>query len=268
MRDRAPVPPLFSLGVLFLLASAGSTSAASSVAPTAPGSASIALPPHAGAPPVGDVRLSLVELMLQERFPAALALTEQALAMPADQRPPGLQYLHAHLLEKEGRQQEAADAFGAAMAALPVLRPYARYRLALSQARLGHPEVAAGLLATVLGDHPPAVLTAPAIRLLRGAIGAGGDCRVLAASIPTGSPNLGRRQLEPPRRRARQRPAAGAVGMPCSRPTCRRRGARGGGAPRPVAASAERDERRNILIGGVNAHRELRARTAEPAWPR
>jgi soluble lytic murein transglycosylase-like protein/TolA-binding protein len=143
-----------------------------------------------------DVRIEIVGFLLQDDVGKALLSTDRALRLPAAEQPPGLHYLRAHLLELEGRQQEAADEFARAMSAYPALTPYARYRLAVGQARLGHPEVAAGLLATMLGDHPPPSLAAPALRLLRGAIGAGGDCRLLHGIQPRSFAAPERRQLE------------------------------------------------------------------------
>ncbi|MEO8503776.1 MAG: lytic transglycosylase domain-containing protein [Acidobacteriota bacterium] len=272
MSERSPVSPLFRIGLVLLLATLTELGVANSAAAAAPGPASVAPPTRPAGPPVGDVRISLVELMLQERFPAALALTEQALAMSVDRRPPGLQYLHAHLLEKEGRQQEAADAFGAAMTALPVLRPYARYRLALGQARLGHPEVAAGLLATMLGDHPPAVLTAPALRLLRGAIGAGGDCRVLRGIDTHGFAEPERRQLELATAdcewRGTQRPAASARWNALLEANVLDDAAREAAERLAELPANERNQRCDILIGlALNAHREFERsnRFLEPA---
>lgn len=162
------------------------------------GSRLLAAPPapRPAASTATDVRIAIVEQMLDDDVAGALRLTERALRLPLAEQPPALPYLHAHLLEQEGRAQEAADAFAGAMARYPALTPYARYRLALTQARLGHPEVVAGLVATLLGDRPPAPLTAPALRLLRGAIAAGGDCRVLRGiQTRTFSPP-DRRQLE------------------------------------------------------------------------
>ena len=151
-------------------------------------------PAAVGARP--DQRIEIVGFLLQDEVSKALLATERALRLPTAEQPPGLHYLRAHLLELEGRQQESADEFARAMAAYPALTPYARYRLALGQARLGHPEVAAGLLATLLGDRPPPPLAAPALRLLRGAIGAGGDCRLLRGLQPRAFATPERRQLE------------------------------------------------------------------------
>jgi hypothetical protein len=197
MPRRARTAPAVRLAALALAASAGAA-LAEAAKPAKPAAAAKAKPAPAAivAPAKPDVRIPIVEALLGDHEAKALALTDAALHLPAAEQPPGLLYLRAHLLENEGRPQEAADAFAGAMSAYPALTPYARYRLALAQARLGHPEVAAGLLATLLGDRPPPLLTAPALRLLRGAIGAGGDCRVLRGLEPRAFGTPERRQLE------------------------------------------------------------------------
>lgn len=127
-----------------------------------------------------DPRMELVELQLEQRHAAALARLEQLIE---EDRPRadrlGLHYLHGHLLEGLGRQSEAEEAFAATLAGSPGLSAYGRFRLAASQARAGHPEVAAGLLATLLGNDPPQPLIREATRLLARSLELGGDCRLL-----------------------------------------------------------------------------------------
>ena len=127
-----------------------------------------------------DPRVPLVELQLEGRHAAALAQVE-ALIEQEPQRADelGLHYLHGHLLEALGRQSAAEEAFASTLAGTPALSAYGRYRLATSQARTGHPEVTAGLLATLLGSNPPEALIGDATRLLVRSLELGGDCRLL-----------------------------------------------------------------------------------------
>ncbi len=132
----------------------------------------------AGAEP--DPRARLVELQLEHRYAAALTQLEELIEEDSQQAAElGLHYLHGHLLEALGRQSAAEEAFAATLASTPALSAYSRYRLATSQARTGHPEVAAGLLATLLGDNPPEPLIGDATRLLVRSLELGGDCRLL-----------------------------------------------------------------------------------------
>lgn len=127
-----------------------------------------------------DPRPALVELQLEGRHAAALTHLEGVIEDdPARAGELGLHYLHGHLLESLGRQSEAEEAFAATLGTTPALNDYGRYRLASSQARTGHPEVAAGLLATLLGGNPPEALVADATRLLVRSLERGGDCRLL-----------------------------------------------------------------------------------------
>jgi soluble lytic murein transglycosylase len=137
-------------------------------------------PPVSGAspPPYPGPLVPILEHELAGRLAEALRASAAAAADPAALRL-GLDYLRGDLLERLGRHREAADAFAAAMVTAPGLSAWARHRLALAQVRLGHPEVAAGLVATLLGAEPPAELVAPASRLLRSTLAAGGDCRLL-----------------------------------------------------------------------------------------
>ena len=78
----------------------------------------------------------------------------------------------------------------------PSLSGYSRYRLAVNQYRMGHPEVAAGLLATLLGRDPPPPLIPAASRLLERCLKAGGDCRLLTNLDAWGLPAAERRGLQ------------------------------------------------------------------------
>ncbi len=127
-----------------------------------------------------DPRVPIAELQLEGRPAQALVRVETALRDEPDAAGKlGFHYLRGHLLEQLERRDAAQRAFSQAMHALPQLTSYSRYRLALNQFRLNHPEVAAGLLAQVLTDRPPQPLARPATELLVRALEAGGDCRLL-----------------------------------------------------------------------------------------
>jgi soluble lytic murein transglycosylase len=140
-----------------------------------------------------DPRPSLVALELANRNREALARAQQEAAdRPAAARQIGLDYLRGHLLDLLGRPGDAGEAFAAAINATPRLAFYSRYRLAVDQEQLGHPEVAAGLIATAASAEPASPLLPEAIRLLSRTLGRGGDCRLLRAQRP--------RQLPAPER--------------------------------------------------------------------
>lgn len=144
------------------------------------GLAAVLLVAGCAGPASADPRIALVELQLSHDHAAALHLIDRVLAEdPARGRELGLYYLRGHLLQLMDRRQEALEAFAATMSATPELGAYSRYRLALEQESLGHPEVAAGLVATLLRSSPPRSLVGPAVRLLRRTVLDGGDCRVL-----------------------------------------------------------------------------------------
>ena len=129
-----------------------------------------------------DPRIPLVEQQVERNHQAALLAVEQALQDdPQAARRFGLDYLRGHLLLLLDRRKEAHQAFAASMGATPALEAYSRYRLAREEAELGNPEVAAGLVATLLGSSPPRALVGPAMRLLQRTIADGGDCRLLAS---------------------------------------------------------------------------------------
>ena len=127
-----------------------------------------------------DPRPALVDLQLQGLREDALTRTDEAeVADPEAAQRWGLDYLRGHLLEALHHEDDAPAAFVAAMLSTPQLASYGRYRLALNQYRMGHPEVAAGLLANLLANRPPPALTAPAVRYLADSLTLGGDCRLL-----------------------------------------------------------------------------------------
>lgn len=145
-----------------------------------------------------DLRLVATGLILAERPQEALTTLEKALqADPDKSRGLGLDYFRGRLLERLGRDREAAEAFAESLSSgLPALRAHSRLRLAETQARLGHPEVAAGLVATLLGSEPPSELLEPAIRLLRDSLADGGDCRVAPVGLGRTFPSGWRRRLD------------------------------------------------------------------------
>ncbi|MEM8931271.1 MAG: hypothetical protein AAGE94_08845, partial [Acidobacteriota bacterium] len=127
-----------------------------------------------------DPRVPLVEQHLGRDLQGALtALDAEIAADPQRARALGLLYLRGHLLLRLDRRVEALQAFADSMVATPSLAPWARLRLADEQAAADHPEVAAGLVATLLGANPPRSLIPPAIELLEQTLADGGDCRLL-----------------------------------------------------------------------------------------
>ncbi len=164
---------------------------------------------------MADPRIPLVDQQVERQHLEALAAVERVLSEdPATARRLGLEYLRGHLLLILDRRQEASAAFAASMGATPELEAYSRFRLAREQEAQGRPEVAAGLVATLLGSNPPRSLVEPAMRLLERTISKGGDCRLLT--------NLNQQRFS---RRNRRR-------LALARADCR---ARGGD---PVAAEA------------------------------
>lgn len=134
----------------------------------------LALLQPAAAPAEPALALRLVELRLAARHADALRLLEQnAGAVGGD---PVLGFARGDLLERTGRLEEAHDSFVELLAT--DLAPFARFRLARLQQTLGHPEVAAGLLATLLATRPPVPLAEPAADLFADALAEGGDCRL------------------------------------------------------------------------------------------
>jgi soluble lytic murein transglycosylase len=145
---------------------------------------------------VADPRSSLVELQVQGRQQEALARVDRELAEhPAQAYAWGLDYLRGHLLIRLGRRDEAVEAFNAALGNTPRLAFYAYYHFALAQERAGHPEVAAGLIATAIKNEPAPPLIGDAVVLLARTLERGGDCRVLQGVAPEKIPAPARRRL-------------------------------------------------------------------------
>jgi len=133
-----------------------------------------------------DPRPELVERDLARREVSALSLANQAIRRdPVAAEELGLDFFRGHLLQQLGRTRDATAAFAQALATPSPLDAWARTHLAEIQERLGHPEVAAGLIAGMLAHRPSDSLTRRGLELLARSIQAGGDCRLLAA-LPRG----------------------------------------------------------------------------------
>lgn len=143
----------------------------------------------AGSAPV-DRRIALVERQLAGDDEGALALVEQAFANdPMGAADQGLDYLRGDLLARAGQTEAAIAAFVRSLGANPGLSARGRLRLAELQEASGHPEVAAGLLASLLsGPGLPPELVPAAVELLRRSLAGGGDCRVLRSLAPSSRP--------------------------------------------------------------------------------
>ena len=143
-----------------------------------------------------DPRIQLVELQAAGQAEAALEETMRLRAEEPDVAARhGLCYLEGHLLEELEQLETASEAFATCLTETPALEPWARYRLALGQTRLGYPEIAAGVAATLLGDQPPRVLVQPAAELLATSLDRGGDCRLLQGIAMSRLPAPERRLL-------------------------------------------------------------------------
>ncbi len=136
--------------------------------------------PAAAQETADDPRIPLVDLQREGRFDAALEETERWLTERAETAHRlGFDVLAGDLLDRAHRERDAATAFVHAIEHSPDLALYARYRAARAQEELGHPEVAAGLVATVVAARRPEAELPEAVSLLRRAVLAGGDCRLL-----------------------------------------------------------------------------------------
>ena len=157
-----------------------------------------------------DPRIRLVELQSDGQHQIAL---EEAQRIRTDQPDLaagyGMCYLEGRLLEELGRLEDASEAFATCLSETPALEPWARYRLAVAQTRLGSPEIAAGVSATLLSNRPPRVLVRPAAELLASSLDRGGDCRLLGGLTISRMPASERRLLS--LSRAKCRIAAGEL---------------------------------------------------------
>ena len=137
------------------------------------------LPAQQGDSSAEDPRHRVVSLGHELQTRAALEEVDRIRASdPEAARRLGLDYLRGHLLLRLDRRTEAFEAFASAMTSTPRLEPWARFHLGREQLEMGHPEVAAGLLATLLSSGPPPSLAGPAMQLFEQAIAGGGDCRL------------------------------------------------------------------------------------------
>ncbi len=143
-----------------------------------------------------DPRVPILELQQQQRLPQALAEVERLAASdPESTRRYGLDLLRGDLLTRLGRPREGAEAYALAIASAGDLAPWARLHLARTQESLGHPEVAAGLAATLLTLKPPATLLGASVDQLGRAVRRGGDCRLLAVPLRSTLPRAQARKL-------------------------------------------------------------------------
>ncbi len=127
-----------------------------------------------------DPRIEIIDARLAGEPERALEIADRVLETdPEGGRALGFDYLRGDLLERLDRGREADQAFAESISGLEQLSAYGRYRLALNQSRRRHPEVAAGLVATLLARNPPPPLVESAARLLAESLAHGGDCRLL-----------------------------------------------------------------------------------------
>ncbi len=148
-------------------------------------------------PPEIDFRIELVRLQSEGNLEGALEATLRIEGeQPERAHAAGVPYLRGHLLDQMGRPREAAEAFARSMATGDRLDSHARLRIAYDQLALGHPEVAAGLTATVLGSRPPQSLVDSASRLLARTLAEGGDCRLLRDLSGRGFATEARRRIQ------------------------------------------------------------------------
>lgn len=134
-----------------------------------------------------DPRQAVVQLQLEDRTQEALQLARRELREhPERARKMGFDYLIGHLLEQLGRHEQAADAFAQAMGSDSPLALHSRYRAARKHEEMGHPETAAGLVATVVrSPQATSSLLQRATLLLHRTLARGGDCRVLRFVNPS-----------------------------------------------------------------------------------
>lgn len=163
---------------------------------------------------VSDPRVALVELRRNADEPTVLAEVDRLLAdQPQRAAELGLWYLRGDVLDSLGRRSEAVEAFARVMGETPRLRAHARLRIARDQEALGHPEVAAGLAATLLGSDPPRSLVPEAAEVLTRTLRIGGDCRLLGSLSTVRFPDRERRALTLARAECALREGDGGRGL-------------------------------------------------------
>lgn len=148
-------------------------------------------------PAVADPRIPLVQQGLANAPAPTLEVADLLAARdPKAAAEMGVSYLRGRLLDELGRRDDADDAYYHALSETPQLVPYARYRLAVDLERIGHPEVAAGVVAPVLDQDVPESLLEPATQLFARVIAEGGDCRILRGVLARRIPEPQRRLLQ------------------------------------------------------------------------
>ncbi len=193
MNPPRPQPPVTAVLALLLAVSACLWVVMAVPAPACAQPADRSANPAADAAP--DPRAHLVELQRQGRWEDALAATRALAAQHPDEAGPwGLHVLAGELHQRLGDGERAREAFIEGMTFAGDLSPYSRYRLALEHARADHPEIAAGLVATVVagttsggaggGGTSPVPTPTEAVQLLREGIEAGGNCNLLNTLKP------------------------------------------------------------------------------------
>ncbi|HEX2253408.1 MAG TPA: lytic transglycosylase domain-containing protein [Thermoanaerobaculia bacterium] len=144
-----------------------------------------------------DPRPRLLEQQREGNLEAALETIDHLLAEePAAARGLALHLLAGDLHHQLGRHGKASAAFMHGFEGGSELATYARYRAAAEQLELGHPEVAAGLVASVVAEPTDTALLPEAVRLLTTSVLAGGDCRLLRNLVPERYGDAERRRLK------------------------------------------------------------------------
>lgn len=159
-----------------------------------------------------DPRIELIEAQIAGDDVMALTRVEAILAtQPGPAKQMGLDYLRGHLLEGQGKAQESTSAFLTAITSAPQLAQHGYYRLALEYESLGHPEMAAGLVAKVVNSGRDFSRLGEAARFLRQTLNAGGDCRLLSTTSNDLLPDAARREVRLARAECAVRKGEGAV---------------------------------------------------------
>jgi len=160
---------------------------------------------------LADPRPEIADLVLRGASAEALEKIDRALADDrAGSERFGFDYLRGDQLERLGRREQATEQFVAALGS-ERLAASARFRLARLHWQAGEPSVAAGLVATLVSPNVGRPLRSEAIDLLLRSLGAGGDCRLLAAVRSDRFRGSERRELELARGECAEREGDDAV---------------------------------------------------------